>query len=880
MLPIEENKRSNLKDSDFGIPEDRKFPLDTEQHVISAIKLFGHAEESKKKSLAKNIKKAADKYNIDIPETTQCYKYLNESVLSSDKEKELKNKINDELKEKEYSSFNDLCNNIKSIAKFDSQLGIQSVMSVKKYNITAVHHVNAFYCKGKEIYKVICEVVPLIGGGLGKIKCSSLKSIKFKPGNDINNIFKVLKMCDNTVISTISAGKNSVTITLDIGSKQLASKLNDKFINVKTYLNGKIIKVVNNNIKESSIYEVDNIEDNIDTIIFDFGDVLVGYDDYKIKAKEYGIPEDYIEEIFNLSWHDLPDETETCSLDRYVEIVQERVSDNAKPYVKQFLLSNAECAKQYDYTVELLNTLKFNGYKLYYLSNWCKWNFEALKEKGVFSFINLFDGGIVSYECGMLKPNHKIYNLLIDSYDINPSTAIFYDDKKENVEAAKECGLNAVIFNKDCVDSIINKKPIETDNDTDSVISLLDSTSYDHIYCTSDWHMFKNHYKKEKNLVNTKDIIKWCKENIGPNDIFMYLGDLCYRWAGKKDNDKVKEIIKSLPGKKILILGNHDIVPGPEFYGDCGFDYVFEKLEYKNIIFTHRPIDMGTYNDNYINIHGHIHDIKEYHTTDGKKNINVYPYFYNNHPAKLSYLLDNKEKLTKDNFYKWNVMLGECTDMIDSLLENKETEISEWAMNACNPIVGIHKPFIVKIGDKSESLINAKQYALADDLIPNKYLVINEDSKLEIKDSDYIDDKIIESVYEFIGPDYMITKLAKSYCEGSEVTSIYTCLTDKPLVSIDQIDYDENFKKIDFNMYKDSVDTKLATMQEQWDIINNENIISFPVIESAKITENYDHIKIMNNINGYYCVNKLSGNRTKYVNHIGDITESMLKTII
>ena len=95
MLPIEENKRSNLKDSDFGIPEDRKFPLDTEQHVISAIKLFGHAEESKKKSLAKNIKKAADKYNIDIPETTQCYKYLNESVLSSDKEKELKNKIKD-----------------------------------------------------------------------------------------------------------------------------------------------------------------------------------------------------------------------------------------------------------------------------------------------------------------------------------------------------------------------------------------------------------------------------------------------------------------------------------------------------------------------------------------------------------------------------------------------------------------------------------------------------------------------------------------------------------------------------------------------------------------------------------------------------------------
>ena len=71
-----ETKRSNLPNNKFGIPEERKFPLDTEQHVKSAIKLFGHAEEQKKKSLALRIKKAADEYNIKIPETTQVYKYI------------------------------------------------------------------------------------------------------------------------------------------------------------------------------------------------------------------------------------------------------------------------------------------------------------------------------------------------------------------------------------------------------------------------------------------------------------------------------------------------------------------------------------------------------------------------------------------------------------------------------------------------------------------------------------------------------------------------------------------------------------------------------------------------------------------------------------
>ena len=74
MLLFNEIKRSEI--IDFGIPEDKKFPLDSIEHVKSAIKLFGHAEESKKKSLALRIKKAANEYDIEIPESTQVYKYI------------------------------------------------------------------------------------------------------------------------------------------------------------------------------------------------------------------------------------------------------------------------------------------------------------------------------------------------------------------------------------------------------------------------------------------------------------------------------------------------------------------------------------------------------------------------------------------------------------------------------------------------------------------------------------------------------------------------------------------------------------------------------------------------------------------------------------
>ena len=91
-----ETKRSNLDPTEFGIPKDRKFPLDSAEHVKSAIRLFGHAKESDKKSLARRIKKAADRYDIDIPDTTQVYKYLNEECTVEKVTDEINNAIKTE----------------------------------------------------------------------------------------------------------------------------------------------------------------------------------------------------------------------------------------------------------------------------------------------------------------------------------------------------------------------------------------------------------------------------------------------------------------------------------------------------------------------------------------------------------------------------------------------------------------------------------------------------------------------------------------------------------------------------------------------------------------------------------------------------------------
>ena len=86
---INEMKRSELPDSAFGLKSQRKYPLDTAQHVNSAIRLFGHCPESQKKELAKRISRKAKEYGIKIPETTQVYKYLHEDVIVEDYEFEI-----------------------------------------------------------------------------------------------------------------------------------------------------------------------------------------------------------------------------------------------------------------------------------------------------------------------------------------------------------------------------------------------------------------------------------------------------------------------------------------------------------------------------------------------------------------------------------------------------------------------------------------------------------------------------------------------------------------------------------------------------------------------------------------------------------------------
>ena len=64
----------------------------------------------------------------------------------------------------------------------------------------------------------------------------------------------------------------------------------------------------------------------------------------------------------------------------------------------------------------------------------------------VLDFLPVMDGGIFSCYVKMAKPDHAIYRCLCEKYHLHPAECLFTDDLPENIQAAKECGFHAILF--------------------------------------------------------------------------------------------------------------------------------------------------------------------------------------------------------------------------------------------------------------------------------------------------------------------------------------------------------------------------------------------------------------------------------------------------
>ena len=93
---------------------------------------------------------------------------------------------------------------------------------------------------------------------------------------------------------------------------------------------------------------------------------------------------------------------------------------------------------------EYISKLKDKGYNLYILSNITRESYEYIEN--IIDIDKVFNGGVYSYQEKLIKPDKKIYELIVSRYNLNKDETVFFDDKQKNVDAACEYGIKGVLF--------------------------------------------------------------------------------------------------------------------------------------------------------------------------------------------------------------------------------------------------------------------------------------------------------------------------------------------------------------------------------------------------------------------------------------------------
>lgn len=106
----------------------------------------------------------------------------------------------------------------------------------------------------------------------------------------------------------------------------------------------------------------------------------------------------------------------------------------------------------YGDTIEYINSLKDKGYKVGILSNLRLMDFNRYKDQ---LYQIGFDYYFLSYEMKNIKPSKEIYIDVINKLKCKSNEIVFYDDKLENIKAARELGINAFQVTGDNIKSYI-----------------------------------------------------------------------------------------------------------------------------------------------------------------------------------------------------------------------------------------------------------------------------------------------------------------------------------------------------------------------------------------------------------------------------------------
>lgn len=179
-------------------------------------------------------------------------------------------------------------------------------------------------------------------------------------------------------------------------------------------------------------------------IIFDFGNVLVQWHPELIYKEHFGDEAKawwFLRHVADNEWRgriDAGESTDVCIRElkaKYPEYVD--AVELYRSHWKEMLTDEVPGMRE-------LLTEVLKKYEVFGLTNWSMETFpEARKHFGILQMIDRY---VVSAEEHLIKPDPRLFQVLLDRYQLKAEDCIFIDDNPDNVAAACRMGMHGIHF--------------------------------------------------------------------------------------------------------------------------------------------------------------------------------------------------------------------------------------------------------------------------------------------------------------------------------------------------------------------------------------------------------------------------------------------------
>jgi 2-haloacid dehalogenase len=183
-----------------------------------------------------------------------------------------------------------------------------------------------------------------------------------------------------------------------------------------------------------------------DTVLFDLGNVLVGWDPRNLYGKLFPgrrqEMEYFLSHICDQAWNERHDGGESFP-------------DNVENLARQHPWYRAEIEAYWQRwpetmsgeiagSVRLLQRLHDRNVTLHALTNWSADTFPFAE--AAYPWLRLFGHIVVSGRIGLIKPDPAIFLHAVEQCPLTPERTLFVDDARRNVDAASALGFHVHLF--------------------------------------------------------------------------------------------------------------------------------------------------------------------------------------------------------------------------------------------------------------------------------------------------------------------------------------------------------------------------------------------------------------------------------------------------